>query len=72
MKPKQFNFKTKTTSFKSSVEVIKTEGLMNPVIVKINTGENSEEFLYILVDGKRRFLAALIAGLKIIPIRLRR
>jgi ParB/RepB/Spo0J family partition protein len=56
-----------TEQYMELVDSIRTEGLLNPIVVRPMKDPETDEEFYGLIDGLHRFTAAQDAGLKTIP-----
>lgn len=56
-----------SVEFQELVTSIRAQGILNPILVRPNKGDNREQFPYVLVDGLHRFTGASEAGLTSIP-----
>jgi ParB/RepB/Spo0J family partition protein len=56
-------------TFRGLVESIKANGVIHRIVVRRVSEDNGER--YIIIDGHRRFAAAIEAGLKSVPVEIR-
>ena len=56
-----------TEDFQELVQSVRSKGILSPILVRRNVGDNRDLYPYILIDGLHRFTAASEAGLTEIP-----